>query len=517
MPSSPRATTSFKFNPDQQAGQELLEGPQRHTCFVGGSRSGKTTLLVRAIGARAIRGPHSRHAILRYRGNAARSSISLDTLPKVFRLCFPGVPLTEHRQDGFFSLPNNSEIWIGGLDDKDRVEKILGKEYATIFLNECSQIPYASVLIVLTRLAQVVPGLQQRAYYDLNPGSKGHWTNLLFGEKRDPVSRKPLSDPDNYRRAFLNPGGNADNLSAEYLQSLQNLPERQRKRFYEGAYVDEIDGALWTIEGIEKTRIDPLDGFQAGEPGAFPIEQCERVVVAVDPSGAASRQDETRDEIGIVVAAKGRDGHAYVLADRSLRDAPAVWGRIAATAFHQFRADHITAEQNFGGEMVRFVLQTADQNVPVRVITASRGKAVRAEPVSALYEQGRVHHVGKFPTLEDQLCAFTTSGYRGEGSPDHADAAVWALTDLMVEESSTGLIEYYKQQAEAVQKLPPHAPLLTRADANIAMKAPAGISTAYGRSGRAYVVDADGLVFVEPDDIAPLRSAGFAELVDAQG
>jgi len=152
----------------------------RHICAVGGSRSGKTFFIVRAIMTRALRGDGSRHAILRHRANAARQSIWLDTLPNVNRICFPDFPFVEHRQDGFWEGPNGSQIWVGGLDDKDRVEKILGNEYSTIFLNECSQISYASALLVRTRLAQSVPGLTQRMYYDLNPVGKMHWTNVLF-------------------------------------------------------------------------------------------------------------------------------------------------------------------------------------------------------------------------------------------------------------------------------------------------------------------------------------------------
>ena len=423
---------SFDLTTRQHQANALLSAPQRHTLLVGGSRSGKTTLFVRAIGVRASRAENSRHAILRFRGNAARSSIALDTLPKVFRLCFPEVPLVEHRQDGYYSLPNGAEIWVGGLDDKDRVEKILGQEYSTIFINECSQVSYASVVVALTRLAQVVPGLRQRAYYDLNPVGKGHWSNQIFGDKRDPVSRRPLANPDDYARMFLNPIDNAVNLSPEYLNSLENLPARQRKRFYEGVYVDELDGALWTYEVIEVTRVEE-----------FPKERCRRIVVAVDPSGAGSKDDASSDEIGIVVAALGDDGHGYVLADRSVRDSPAVWGRVAVETYREFRADHIIAERNFGGEMVRFVIKAVDAKAPVRIVTASRGKSVRAEPVSALYEKRLVHHVGRFGVLEDQLCAFTTSGYRGGDSPDHADALVWALTDLMVEQPRVGHCETY--------------------------------------------------------------------------
>ncbi len=325
------------------------------------------------IADRAVRADNSRHAILRLHANAARASIALDTLPKVFRLGFPNEPLKRHRSEGYFSLRNGSEIWIGGLDDQDRVEKILGKEYATIFLNECSQIPYASVLVALTRLAQVVENLPQAAYYDLNPTNKGHWTNLLFGDKRDPISRQRLADPDDYARMFLNPGDNAGNLSAAYLKSLENLPERQRKRFFEGVYVDDLDGALFSYEVIARARVDE-----------FALARCHRVVVAVDPSGAAGRDDERADEIGIVVAAKGDDGHAYVLADRSLRDAPAAWGRAAVQAYHEFDADRIIAEENFGGEMVRFVIRAADANAGAGDLRLTRQGFARRAGIGAL-------------------------------------------------------------------------------------------------------------------------------------
>lgn len=427
------------FSAGQDTARRLLEGPQRYTCLAGGTRSGKTFLIVRTIVVRALKAECSRHAILRLHANAARASIALDTLPQVMRLCFPGTAIKEHRQDGFFALPNGSRIWIGGLDDKERVEKILGLEYATVFLNEASQIPYSSALIAFTRLAQLAPGLSQRAFVDLNPVGKTHWTNLLFGDKRDPISLQPLKTPENYQRAFLNPPDNVANLSAEFLTSLADLPEKQRKRFYEGVYVDEVEGALWTYDGIDCNRC----GFDD-----IPEEKRAAVVVAVDPSGAAGRDDLGADEIGIIVAARGTDGDCYVLADRSCREAPIVWGRRAVVAFHEFRADCIVAESNFGGEMVRATIQAADQNVPVRLVAASRGKAVRAEPISVRYAQGQVHHAGRFGKLEDQLCAFSSAGYGGGGSPDHADAAIWALTHLFGVDDGAGIIEFYRREAE---------------------------------------------------------------------
>jgi phage terminase large subunit-like protein len=432
------------FSPGQDAVRRLLEGPQRYTCLAGGTRSGKTFLIVRAIILRALQSRDSRHAILRFHANAARASIALDTLPSVMRLCFHDTPIKERRQDGFFELENGSRIWIGGLDDKERVEKILGLEYSTVFLNEASQIPYSSALIAFTRLAQVAPNIRQRAFVDLNPVGKTHWTNLLFGEKRDPVSMQRLKAPQNYQRAFLNPPDNAANLSPEFIESLANLPDRQRRRFYEGVYVDEIEGSLWSFENIEANR-RTLDDI--------PEHKRAAVVVAVDPSGARGRDDLSADEIGIVVAARSVDGDVYVLDDRSCREAPAVWGRRAVVAFHEYCADCIIAEGNFGGEMVRATIQAADQNVPVRLVSASRGKAVRAEPISVRYAQGRVHHVGRLAKLEDQLCAFSANGFSGSGSPDHADAAIWALTYLFGADDGAGIIEFYRRAAEEQSRL----------------------------------------------------------------
>ena len=183
------------FSPGQEAARRLLDGPQRYTCLAGGTRSGKTFLIIRAIVERAARAPESSHAILRHRANAARASIAQETLPRVMGLCFPGVAIKEHRTDGFYELKNGSRLTVGGLDDAGRIEKILGLEYASVFLNEASQISYDSALVAFTRLAQVVPDLAQRAYVDLNPTAVAHWTNVLFGDKRDPSRASPWPSP----------------------------------------------------------------------------------------------------------------------------------------------------------------------------------------------------------------------------------------------------------------------------------------------------------------------------------
>ncbi|MFZ3311504.1 MAG: phage terminase large subunit [Xanthobacteraceae bacterium] len=516
--SSSRASVSrsivskLDLTPRQRDAQALLQSGKRHVLLVGGARSGKTTVIVNEIVERALKAGGSRHVILRHRANAVRPSIALDTLPKVFKLGFPGRALKAHRTDGYFSLGEDSEIWFGGLDEAERVEKILGKEYATIFFNECSQISYASVLIALTRLAQVVKDAPQRAFYDLNPTNKGHWSNVLFGDCRDPVSRAPLDDPEEYARLFLSPRDNP-HLTDNYLKSLQRLPERQRKRFYEGVYIDDLDGALFTYEIIARGRVAEL-----------PTARRTRVVVAVDPSGAAGRDDEAADEIGIIVAARGDDNHAYVLADRSLRDGPGAWARAVVQAAAEFGAERIIAEENFGGAMVRAVIVAAGAGVTVQMVSASRGKVLRAEPVSALYEQGLVHHVGRFAMLEDQLCAFTTSGYRGADSPDHADALVFAISELMLDEPDA-VLEYYRRRAEAARRQQAEvAPVLSAAPAMqptldepakpdlVMLRPPSAVSCVHGSSTTLYMAAADGSFAVSPEDAKALFGHGFVRM-----
>ena len=406
----------------QVEADDILESDATHCMLFGGSRSGKTFLIVRKIVARAIECP-SRHAIMRFRFNHVVTSVALDTLPKVVKLCFPGVENDCHLDKSLwvYNLPNGSSIWFGGLDEKERTEKILGQEYASIFLNECSQIPLDSRDIALTRLAQNT-ALERKMYYDCNPPSKRHWTHMLFIDKIDPARNQPLTTPENYASIQINPNHNRKNLPADYIKDLDNLDERKRRRFLLGLFSDDDETALWTPEILDRNRL------LEKEPPPM-----QRVIVAVDPSGCSGPEDFRSDEIGIVVVGLGDDGKGYVLEDLSGRFAPDRWKNIIASAFERHEADAVVAETNYGGAMVREVMRTATANqlpIPFREVHASRGKSVRAEPVAALFEQGRISLVGRFQELEHQLCAFTVSGWTGQRSPDRADAMIWGLTEI---------------------------------------------------------------------------------------
>jgi phage terminase large subunit-like protein len=178
--------------------------------------------------------------------------------------------------------------------------------------------------------------------------------------------------------------------------------------------LDDVEGALWSGELIEAARVRKAPDMA-------------RIVVAIDP---ATTSGEDSDETGIVVAGRGVDGHAYVLRDLSCRLSSNGWGNRAVNAYREFRADRIVAEVNNGGDLVENVIRVIDRNISYKAVHASRGKIVRAEPISALYEQKRVHHVGLFAELETQMCSFVPDNF--DGSPDRVDALVWALTELMV-------------------------------------------------------------------------------------
>ena len=687
----------------------MADSSARHWELVGGARSSKTFLLVSNVCSRAIRAPGSRHLIVRMQLNAVRQSIWLDTFPKVIKLRWPGLneKLDYHSQDSYIKFPNGSEVWMLGLDDKERVEKILGKEFCvapesrilkadltwvpadtikvgdeliafpenldghmklvrsvvtharvvrhkryritttrgetivsaehkfvaykddrrtknfrslswveanalnvgdqirfackawetgssyddgwlaglydgegwvgkqgacgvaqnpgpvldraaalleerdvpvrqhgeicqqliprslwdslrvlgivrptrllpqaskiwegkrgfiargsaaghspdagpinedarhvatitkiealdegpvvslttssrtliadgflghncTLYFNECSQIPYATVTVVLTRLAQLafdkegVP-IPTRAYYDLNPVGTAHWTHKLFIEKRSPENRALIANPNDYEYAFMNPEDNRENLAEGYIDdTLKNLPERQRRRFYEGKYVSEIDGALWPFDVLEAQRVSPED-----------LPNMQRIVIGVDPSGAADEFDLKADEIGIVVGGLGVNGHGYVLEDATGLYSPAGWARKVDDLYKKWRADRVVAEKNFGGAMVESTLKTFNKSMPVRMVTASRGKVIRAEPISAMYEQKKCWHAGRFHQLEDEMANMTTSGYKGSGSPNRVDAWVYSATELFGKNLLFGLSGYMREEQVKVDK-----------------------------------------------------------------
>lgn len=393
--------------------------------YYGGGRSGKSFGIIDIIAKRAMNAPGSRHGIFRRHAVEIRDTLFNVTLPKYFDLAYPGflknrANVTINKTDMTVEFANGAVISFNGYDENNR-DRILGAEYETIWLNEATQFDYSDFTTIKTRLsgmAQTSSGRTMRPlmFVDCNPDLKTHFTFRCWIEGINPARNLPLNDLDDWASLQVNLATDATHVPASYLEGLRDGSDADIQRFVEGYWRDEREYSLFRPSNINQHRVTvaPYD--------------LRRIIVAVDP---AVSSHEGSDETGIVVVGEGADGHFYVLADHSLKGSPKEWAAAVAQAYRDYGAHLIVAEKNQGGEMVAETIRLAGRNLPVKLVHASRGKVIRAEPVSALYAEGRVHHVGEFSTLERQMYAFHSSfDRRKSGSPDRLDALVWAISEL---------------------------------------------------------------------------------------
>ena len=407
---SNKKPAKFKKTKKQIEAIKLLCQYALYVMLFGGGRSGKTFIIIYTLIIRALK-CKSRHLILRKNFNHCKTSIWLDTLPKVISVAFPKIKhlIIPDKTDYYFKFPNGSEIWIGGLDDKDRVEKILGKEYSSVYFNESSQLDLNSINIAMTRLAEKNE-LKKKAYFDMNPPNKRHWTYKMFIKHIHPKTKKELP-PDNYVSLQMNPDDNLENIDEAYLDILEGLPEKEKKRFKKGEFADDDEGCLFKSEYIERI---------------YDIPDFDRIVVSIDP---AVTSNDNSNETGITVEARKGD-FGYVLEDLSGIYKPSEWGQIAVDLYYKWEADRIIGEINNGGEMIEAVIRNIDRNVSYKSVRATRGKVKRAEPVAALYEKHKIFHYGVLDRLEEQMETFETVERSGNESPDRVDSMVWGFIEL---------------------------------------------------------------------------------------
>jgi hypothetical protein len=348
-----------------------------------------------------------------------------------------------NRTDHTFTFPNGSVLEFGHLEHAESWKRYQGAEIGFVGFEEVTEFLQAQWEGMRTRVRAPVPGVHAHMAATTNPGGVGHrWVKRHWVKPKPedvevgspaPVpghvweARHPIEGRRPIRRVFI-PATLDDNpilteRDPTYMDRLAAAHTRAMRRAMElGDWdaIDQVEGALWTWDWIENQRRPPeytRDGAWSGG--------LAHVVVGVDPAGTSNASS---DDTGVVVAGRGRDGEFYVLADRTCHLSPDGWGRVAVEAYREFKADRIVAEVNYGGEMVTHTIRTVDAMVPVIARNAgARGKRLRAEPISALYEQGRVHHCGTFEELEEQMTSWTPDS--GD-SPDRLDALVWALTDL---------------------------------------------------------------------------------------
>jgi phage terminase large subunit-like protein len=292
-------------------------------------------------------------------------------------------------------------------------ERLRGPQHDLAFCDEVAAWKYPEAMDQLNFGLRV--GIRPRKLITTTPKP----TKLLKSIVNDPTT-------------FITRGSTLDNksnLAPSFMSSIikKYSGTRLGRQEIDGELLSDTPGALWQLDWLDRDRVEHL-----------PFDGLARIVIAIDP---AVTSGEDADETGIIAAGMDHAGEGYVLEDCSGRYQPHEWAAVAIGMYRRWKADRIIGETNNGGEMIESTIRMVDPNVSYKSVHASRGKVIRAEPISALYEQGRVHHVGVFSELEDQMSAFTsdfsrsTAGY----SPDRLDALVWALTELMLEQKGSQL------------------------------------------------------------------------------
>lgn len=363
----------------------FLNSPARYRAFVAGVGAGKTVAGVLASLVACQQA--ERGAIV-----APTYPMLKDVVLPTFRQIAEGGVDTLNKADLYADMANGHRVLFRSAD---KPERLRGMNLGWCWVDEAALVSEDTWDILLGRL-RLDPG---RAWITTTP--KGHnWVHDRF-----------IKTDDGERETIRATTHDNPHLPEEYVESLrEQYTEKFRRQELGGQFI-EAEGALWSWDNISRESA----------PSSL-----DRIVIGVDPAGGGP------DEVGIVAVGKAGD-RAYVLRDASMKGSPHAWAEAVAATHRDLQADRVVAEKNFGGDMVESTLRTGNESLPVEVITASRGKQQRAEPVAALYEQGRVSHTDRFDELETQMTTWDPSD--SDTSPDRVDALVWALTELMISTS----------------------------------------------------------------------------------
>ena len=386
--------------------QYPLSKPADTWLVMGGRGSGKTRLGAEWINA-LVRGlPPFTEKDHKY-GQFALVGETLGDVREVMIEGPSGIMLASGRDRPRFEATRRRVVWTSGavaqMFSSEDPDSLRGPQFAAAWCDEAAKWKHAEECFDMLQFGLRL-GKRPRQIVTTTP-------------RPSPLIRRLVADP-NVTVTRMRTAENAANLAPSFVRTVTDryAGSRLGRQELDGVLIDDRPDALWTRAMLERAK----SGYG----------QMQRIVVALDPPATSKR---TSDSCGIVVAAIDDADRAVVLRDATLSAAkPQEWAARAIALYREYEADCIVAEVNQGGDMVAAVLRTVDATVPVREVRASRGKWLRAEPVAALYEQGRVVHASRFPDLEDEMCDFGPDGLSGGRSPDRVDALVWAITELLL-------------------------------------------------------------------------------------
>lgn len=385
-----------------RADQLPPEGSWRCWCLLGGRGSGKTRSASEAVRAEVEAGRRKHIAIIGPTADALRR-VQIEGPSGLLAVCPPWSRPEYEPSIRRLTWSNGATASIFSGEEPDRLR---GMNADFAWIDELCSMPSGEEVLIMLQMALRLPGPlghPPKMIVTTTPRNLGFFRSLLASPSTV-ISRSKTSDNV----------GNLDADTVAFLNERYGGTSLGRQEL-DAELIADSEGALWTRDLIERTRVKTAP------------EHFKRVIVAIDPAGGSGR---TNDETGLIVAGRSAEGHGYILADLSGRYTPQQWATKAIEAFRRHKADRIVAETNFGAAMVENTLRTVWPGVPFRGVRASRGKAIRAEPIVALFEQGKAHVVGQQPQLEDQMCSWEPLTSRE--SPDRIDAMVWALTELML-------------------------------------------------------------------------------------
>jgi phage terminase large subunit-like protein len=379
--------------------QRPPEGDWNIWLITSGRGWGKTKTGAEWVAEQAARNPESEWAIIAPTWRSVLK-VCLEGSSGLLRCLLPGELQSTNLSELTIRLTNGSRIYGYSADKPDRLR---GANLSGAWIDELCSMAHVEDLFYEALMPALRIGDNPRVLITTTPRPIPLMRELI---KRDDGSVALVTGKT---------WDNAANLSKRALADLMARHDGTRlgRQELEGELLEDVDDALWKREWLDATRVDKAPALT-------------RIVVGVDP---AVTSGEKSDDTGIVVCGRSSDGHLYVLEDCTVKASPAGAMTKAVNAYHRWHADRIVGEVNNGGDYIGTVLRSVDPNVPYSTVRASRGKKVRAEPISALWEQGRGHIVGVMPTLEDQMCIYTNDT---QESPDNLDAMVWAATELNV-------------------------------------------------------------------------------------
>lgn len=417
-----------------EAMRYMTDKDARHTLLLGGARSGKTLLCVRSIFLRMLVYPRSRHLSLRlFRADAERY-LWKQTMRDVVEKCFKDVGWQFNNSRMIITAPNGSSYWFGGLDTGDGSDGLLGSEWNTVHFDEANEMLAEGMQTARTRLSLKTWNERRdrlcvnRTFATVNPTYKTHHLYKTYVEKLDVFQNLPMPEEQAklYNWYRINPIDNIHNLGEDYMRELASLSPAHKKRFLEGEWSEESKDALFKLSNINRDRIKTKAEVDA--------IQFDKIIVAVDPAVSLG---ETSDMTGIVVVGWTRppsgnrrsSGQYYVLEDRSIKGSPDEWAQVVYDAYQHWRADEVVGEVNNGGDLVEKNIRSVSLTVPFRKVWATRGKAIRAQPVVALSERGDLHICVSLPELEGEMVGWNPNS--NEPSPNRLDAMVWGVSACM--------------------------------------------------------------------------------------